>query len=451
MEVTTPRLVISAPKKSSGKTTITLGLARALHNRGLAIAPFKKGPDYIDPIWQTMAAGQQSHNLDHHMMGEEMIKASFGLHSDGSDLALIEGNHGLHDGLDAATSTAGLALILKSPVILVVDAEGLNRSIAAQVLGQQAMEPDLPIAGVILNRVRSARQAEKLKASLKEFTTIPLLGCIPASEELKIPERHMGLTTAHESEFAEEIIQKMAEIIEENLDLDLLISLGQQAAALECSDLEYPVGNVRIKLGVFYDSAFCFYYPENLDALECAGAELRYINSMVDSSLPEVDALYIGGGFPESFLANFNPQLMSEVKAKGEAGLPIYAECGGMIYLSQSASWEGAVTNLVGLLPATVEFSKKPVGYGYMELVTTESKAWAKAGDSFKAHEFHYSKLVGQKGLEYIYDVKRGFGLGEQKDGVLMQNITASYGHLHALSSPNWAIDFTHWVASLKG
>jgi cobyrinic acid a,c-diamide synthase len=451
--------MISAAGKSSGKTTLSLGLLHLLSGRGERIASFKKGPDYIDPMWHRCAGAEECFNLDTRMMGSQGCRESFahGCARTGADIALIEGNHGLHDGMDidGSDSSAGLAALLSTPVLLVVDSRRMNRGVAAQILGMQMMPPQVRIAGVILNQVASSRQEAKQRLAIETFCKVPVLGAIPFDEALVIPERHLGLTTVEESADAGVFIGFAAGRIEKYCDVPAIRALFDEAPPIQVPDDTIPLheSGRRARIGVFRDAAFCFYYPDNLDALRAQGAGLVFIDSFRTSSLPDIDALYLGGGFPESFFESLssNTALLGDVRARIEAGMPAWAECGGLIYLSRSASYGGKRWPLAGVLPFDIAYQPRPAGCGYLDLESRVDSAWFKRGERIRAHEFHYSKPVAEAGdLRCQFDVERGYGLTGLQDGVLYRNLFASYAHLHARSSPHWAERFVALASEFR-
>jgi len=445
-----PRLFISAPSKSSGKTTLTLGLTREFVRQGLSVQTFKKGPDFIDPLWHSLASGRAGRNLDSWLMSQDVLAQSLEKHSRDADLVIVEGDHGLHDGVDpeGSNSSAGLARDIGAPVVLVVDGTGLNRAAAALVLGQREMEPKAQIGGVILNRIRTDRQAKKQIQAIESYTGIKVLGVIGEQPLAQIQERHMGLTTTGETDEAERLIEAAADLVRDHVDTQALLELARQAPALSYQlQPSAPVANQRYPIGVLRNEAFCFYYPENLEALEQAGGELIFLDPMRDQEIPEIKGLYIGGGFPESFLAPLesNIAFRTQLKERLAVGLPYWAECGGLIYLAESASFKDQVQHqLVGWLSGQVKFQQRPVGYGYMEL---EAKGPHWLQGTHRAHEFHYSQLIGSNELACQFKVNRGHGLGEQQDGLLKGQGLAGYAHLHALSSPDWAYGFLQQVS----
>ncbi len=458
-ETNTSRLLISAPQKSAGKTTVSLGILHNLQQEGVKVQSFKKGPDYIDPMWLKLASGTECHNLDPYLLGEEGCLDSFGRYSTKTDMALIEGNHGLHDGmsLDGFDSSAGLANMLQSPVLLVINSRGMGRGAAAVVTGMQKMQPEPNIVGVVLNQVRSARQQEKQKSAIEKFCGIPVLGSIPIDEAVTIPERHLGLTTVDEMGSARGIISRAGELVAQHCDMDAIKSMFK-ATPLHTGSLDRkPLipEHASVKIGIFYDPTFCFYYPENLAALRENGAELVLIDSLHDNSLPDLDGLYIGGGFPESFFEEIsaNRKLLLEVKERVHSGIPVYAECGGLIYLCETAHFKGKKFKLAGVLPFEIGYQINPVGYGYLSLKSRCQSRWFDEGALVKAHEFHYSKPLSASRTKpslsattssdrYQFKVIRGYGIDGKQDGILHQNIFASFAHLHAAVNPQWARGF---------
>ena len=456
--VQVPRLMISSPQKSSGKTMVSVGIVSHLVSQGIPVQSFKKGADFIDPMWLALASGKECYNLDPYLMGIDACRYSF-LNNSGNNntLSLIEGNHGLHDGmnLDGSDSSAGVAVMLKTPVLLVVDSRHTNRGVAALVMGMQAMPPNVTIAGVILNQVRSGRQEDKQKSAIEKFCNVPVVGAIPMDKGLVIPERHLGLTTVGEIEDAEQFVQRAGERVAHYCDMKTIRSLFYDAPALQRKNIDTSETKteVKVKIGVFRDAAFCFYYPENLSALRNNGAELVFIDSLQDSSLPDIDGLYLGGGFPESFLdvLSTNKGLLKNVHDRVVAGMPAYAECGGLIYLCRRASYGDKTYPLAGLLPFDIGFQHHPAGHGYLDLISRSDSPWFKEGVQVKAHEFHYSKPVVQSAeCTYQFDVIRGNGITGKHDGLLYRNLFASYGHIHAIGNPGWAETFVSLASNEK-
>lgn len=455
MQTTTSGLFISAPRKSSGKTTLTLGLTAALMQQDLKLRVFKKGPDYIDPMWHASVTGLPCYNIDPFWMSPEKCQQIFSTYAREVDLSLVEGNHGLHDGLDLKGTNSGayLAKLLKLPVVLVMDSSGMNRGVAAIVLGHQQLDPDVNIAGVVLNHVGTARQRDKQVAAIEYYCGIPVLGALPKTTNIQIKERHLGLTTIHETELVNEVVAAAAGAVRDNCDLDRIRELAGNICLPEAPPTPAPVASARVRIGVARDKAFCFYYQQNFNALRQAGAELVFFDTLRDTSLPVVDGLYIGGGFPESFLQELeaNRPIRVELKRAIDSGMPVYAECGGLMYLTRSITREGETRQMVGALPADVEFQKKPIGKGYIEIRTTPGKSWFQCDRLIKGHEFHYSRLVNLGSeIEYNFRMERGVGVDETNDGIVYRNLIASYSHIHSDVVPEWAEQFVDFALQKK-
>jgi cobyrinic acid a,c-diamide synthase len=450
---TLPRLLVSGMKKSSGKTLLVLGLATAFRESGKRVRLYKKGPDYIDPMWHKAASGQDSYNLDTYLMGAPACRETFLEHSQPFDLSLIEGNHGLHDGMDleGAHSSAGLAKLLRAPVLLTLDSTGMNRNLAAIVFGLQRFDPDVAVKGVVLGRVRSERQAHKQISAIEHHCGIPVVGCLPRLAESPLLERQLGLITPQEQGRARETLGKLGNLIRENVSLEQVWDLALRAPPLaRRAPRRQGAPPHDVTLGVAYDAAFCFYYRENLEALEQAGARLVYFNTLHDPQLPPVDGLYIGGGFPESFLKELeaNRSLRQDIAARIEDGLPAYAECGGMMYLARAFIGSGPPARMCGVLPADVRLRGRPVGYGYVNLAPKAEPNWLDVRREIRGHEFHYSELVNLGAdLRFLYDVKRGIGIEGGQDGIVYKHLLASYTHIHARTVPEWAPRF---VAAMR-
>jgi cobyrinic acid a,c-diamide synthase len=444
-----PRLVISATRGGLGKTTFSLGIIRAWRKRGRRIAVFKKGPDFIDAGWLGAAAGQPCYNLDPFMMEPDTILWSFAAHSAQADAAIIEGNRGLYDGVDESGtySTARLSKLLAAPVVVIVDCTKASGTVGAVVLGLRHFDPETAIRGVILNNVSAGRHESVIRKAIEQHADIPVLGAVPRQRKSEFPERHMGLTPFHEHPEVEQAIEAAALLSEKHLDLNKLWEIacvspdipGAQGTSPETGREEAPDGPV---IGVIRDTAFQFYYPDNLEALRQHGARLVQINALKDQSLPEIDALYIGGGFPETQAAALaaNQSFCLSLRAAAEEGLPIYAECGGLIYLGRSLQVESKTYPMTGVLPLDFVLEKKPQAHGYTLLRAGENAVFLDKDVIIKGHEFHYSRVVNTSGLSpFAYDVNRGGGIDGKRDGLVHKNVVAAYTHIHALGTPQWA------------
>ena len=452
------RLLISAAHKSSGKTTVCIGLCAALRARGAVVQPFKKGPDYIDPLWLGLAAGRPCYNLDPYLSGAEEIRAEFARRMHGASLGLVEGNKGLYDGLDldGSNSNAALAALIGAPVVLVIDARGMTRGIAPLILGYQAFDANIRIAGVILNQLGGARHEAKLRAVIRHYTGVPVLGAVQHDERMAIVERHLGLVPSNETDSARACVDEIAARIAAQVDLDEVLAVARQAGPLGTAE---PISNARcgpsVRVGIARDAAFGFYYPGDLEALRAAGAELVAFDALHDAHLPPVDGLFIGGGFPETHMDTLaaNSSLRAELRAAIDAGLPAYAECGGLMYLARGIEWNGRRAEMVGVVPADIVMHARPVGRGYVHLRETGRGLWPapQAGEAalIRAHEFHYSSVENlAPGVEFAYEVERGHGIDGRHDGIVHKNLLASYAHLRDVRGNPWARRFVDFVRS---
>jgi len=451
-----PRVFISAAHKSSGKTTLTLGLCAALNARGHAVQPFKKGPDYIDPLWLGMAAKRPCYNLDFHMMQRDEIEQQFARAAAGARISLIEGNKGLYDGLDldGSNSNAALAKLLDAPVVLVIDARGMTRGVAPLILGYQAFDPDIRIAGVILNNLGGSRHETKLRAVIEHYTDVEVIGAVQHDPAMQIAERHLGLVPANEQQAAQASIQQVGSRVAAQVDLDRLLAIADSAPARLVASV--PDGAIstaeRVRIGIAHDQAFGFYYCEDLDTLRASNVDLVQLDALHDSVLPQVDGLIIGGGFPEMFMTALeaNASLRASIRHAIESGLPTYAECGGLMYLSRSLAWKGQTCEMVGVVPGDTVMHERPVGRGYARLQPTGDDHWQET-DSIPAHEFHYSSLENlPAGSIYAYEVKRGHGIDGLHDGYQLHNLLAGYVHRRGTGQQGWITPFLKQVRARK-
>jgi len=441
-----PRLVISAVRGGLGKTTLSLGIIAAWRNQGKQIASFKKGPDFIDAGWLGAAAGRPCYNLDLFLMEEENILRSLARHTNGMDAAVIEGNRGLYDGVDESGtySTARLAKLIGSPVILIVDCTKSSATVAAVVLGNKLYDPAVSVRGIILNNVSPGRHETVIRKAIEKSSGIPVVGAVPRMRQGEFPERHMGLTPFHEHPDVEKAIVASAAVAEKYLDLAAVWHIAGGAGPLKAvqEPVHSSVDPDRPTIGVIRDKAFQFYYPDNLEALEQQGARLLEINALHDRELPSIDALYIGGGFPETQAAELarNVSFMASLRAAVEKGLPVYAECGGLIYLGRSLRLNDSIYPMTSVLPADFVLEKKPQAHGYTELEITGPNAFFEMPCTLRGHEFHYSRIANSEALRgMVFSMRRGHGIDGACDGIAYKNVLATYTHLHALGSPQWA------------
>ena len=456
-----PRLIIAALRGGSGKTIVSIGILAALRARGLSVAPFKKGPDYIDAGWLALAAGRPCYNLDTFLLDADLIRRSFCTHSPQPGVALIEGNRGLYDGidLDGTTSTAELSKLLGAPVVMCVDCTKTTRTMAAVLSGCVQFDPEVAIRGVILNRVAGARHESILRRTIEHYSGIPVIGAVPKLDRRIFPERHMGLVPTPEHRWAADSIQAIARIGSEHIDLDGLMRIARAAPPVDpggrrgvCRDAALAGDDPRpvpvspraaVRIGILRDSAFQFYYPENIEALEAAGAELVFMSPLADGEVPDVDALYIGGGFPETHAQELagNTRFSGRIRALVADGLPVYAECGGLMYLGEELVLEGRGYPMAGVLPLAFGLFKKPQGHGYTVVSVERANPYYPAGTEIRGHEFHYSRVLRWSGSDddLVFRMRRGVGIHGDRDGIVFKNVLATYTHIHALGNPGWA------------
>ena len=448
------RLFISAAHKSSGKTTISIGLCAALRETGKTVQAFKKGPDYIDPQWLAQASGRSCYNLDFYTMDQDEILEKIHTHSSNADISIIEGNKGLYDGLDldGSNSNAALAKLTSTPVLLVLDARGMTRGIAPLILGYQAFDKDINIAGVILNQLGGSRHEEKLRRVIEHYTDVPVIGAIHKSQHFDIDERHLGLIPSNEDTHSSKKIQSIKKAITEQVDLDKLIKIADTAVELETPSIKHSTpGNQQVvKLGIIKNSAFGFYYPDDLTALEQAGAHLIEIDTLNDAELPDIDGLFIGGGFPETHMEELknNKSMRQSIYQAIEDGLPVYAECGGLMYLSRSIKWKNISSEMVGSIPADIIMEKTPQGRGYAQLSETPDGLWPGRSEGIiAAHEFHYSHFENlDKNARFAFNVERGTGINGKNDGYIYKNLLACYTHQRNTRKNPWARRFIEFI-----
>jgi len=503
LNFSTPRLVVSGLRGGSGKTILSLSLIALWRKKGLRITPFKKGPDYIDAGWLAKAAGAPCYNLDLFMMSPEQVVQSFISHTltpspssppikggeikrvpsplagegkgEGefsNHIAIIEGNRGLYDGVDhkGTYSTAELAKLLKAPVIMIIECTKATNTIAAMVLGCQKMDPHVLIGGVILNQIATSRQEALIRKAIDEKCKLPVLGAIPRLKKDPFPERHMGLTPFQEHLDIEKSIAVVEEIGSKYLDIDGIWKVANEAVPISerqtsedkklrrwedkklstSQPLNISSSQIRptsLKIGVVKDSAFQFYYPENLEELEKRGAELIEVSPLRESKLPDLDALYIGGGFPEThaIALSDNTSFKNSLRKAIKKGLPVYAECGGLMYLGKSLVLKNKTYPMAGILPIVFGLEKKPQAHGYTIVEVEKANPYFHKNTTLKGHEFHYSRVLlplskgGYRGIYFAFKMKRGKGIIDGKDGICYKNVFATYTHLHAIGAPEWA------------
>lgn len=446
------RIYLSASRKSSGKTCLSIGLLHTLARRGVTIQPFKKGPDYIDPMWLSRAAGRPCYNLDYNTQTRREILETAACGAT-ADYALVEGNLGLFDGMaeDGSDSNAALAKLLQAPVALVLDCEGMTRGIAPLVLGYQQFDPELKWAGVILNRTAGSRHESKLVHAVEQHTDLPALGAVGRSPDMELAERHLGLITHAEQADADQCIEKMGRVVTESVDVERLFGLAGDPDTVPETGAPASAPEPDVRIGYARDAAFGFYYADDLEWFAQLGAELVPFDTLRDADLPEMDGLWIGGGFPETQAEalSANAAMKEALRDRIAAGLPAYAECGGLMYLSRQISWEGQTHEMVGIVPGDCVMDSRPQGRGLVKLESTGDFPWPEvpSGLQVPAHEFHYSRLENLSGSHrWGWKVCRGTGTVEEMDGLILGNLFASYCHLRHTERFEWIRYFLEFV-----
>lgn len=451
------RIVLAGTGSAVGKTTIATGIMKALSNE-MRVQPFKVGPDYIDPSYHTLATKNTSRNLDSFFMEENQIIKTFtrGMEIANSDIGIIEGVRGLYEGISPTTdvgNTASIAKALNAPVILIMDARSLVKSAAAIVLGFKSLDPEVQIEGVILNKIKGKRHFLKAKEAIETLTNTKVIGAIPRNEELRTDERHLGLVPALEQEKIAINIDKWEQTVKEYIDLDALKEIAKSAPKLDKKQTNntelWKINKVpsknKIRIGVAIDEIFNFYYKENLESLEDNGAKIVKFSPYKDETIPDVDALYIGGGYPEVFKLELekNESMRNSINKFHKDNNPIYGECGGLIYLSQSIDG----SKMCDILPYTSSMTDKVQGLSYVIAKSKEDNLISEKGDIFRGHEFHYTKLNINSNefnpSNFALNIERGRGIANNQDGFSIKNTLANYVHIHACSCPNFAYNFT--------
>ncbi len=466
-----PGLVIAGLRGGSGKTVLSLGIAAAWKDFGIKIAPFKKGPDYIDAGWLSHAAGRPCYNLDTFLCSSAQVRHTFQNNFTNADIAVVEGNRGLYDGIDTdgSTSTAEIAKLLNLPVLLVLDCTKSTRTQAALLMGCVKFDPGVTIMGVILNRVAGPRHEGKIRDNIKKFCNVPVFGAIPKLKAKDFPERHMGLIPSAEHQLAEDSIKAAAAVAKKSIDLEGLYrasidwhepapapgqsktipekakhfpSKAAQRPKAGITSLDIQVDDPPV-IGIIRDSAFQFYYPDNLEALESLGAKLIIISPLQETTLPKVDAVYMGGGFPETHAAELaaNDSFRNHLKELALNGLPIYAECGGLIFLGNTLILDGKPYPMTGVFPIVFGLSKRPEGHGYTTVTVTQKNPFYPVGEVIRGHEFRYSSIqrIDYQPDEMAFSMDRGRGIIDKLDGFFKNNVFATYTHILASGTPSWA------------
>jgi len=477
--ITIPRILIAGDRSSAGKTTVCTGLLGALRARGLEVQGFKVGLDYIDPGFHTLVSGRPSRNLDGFLMAPDVIKEIFIRGCEGADIAVIEGVRGLYEGLnyyDDVGSTAQIAKILHCPVILVIDAGSITRSVAAIVNGYKTFDPEVQLSGVILNNIGSERHGEKAERAVEKYTGLKVIGKVPRKSGLKISMRHLGLITATECRTGwneyNGVLDGITESVKEGIDIKMLLAVANAAPPINEPKATIFTEQVekRVRIAVAFDEAFNFYYQDTLDLLSLKGAELVYFSPIRDKNLPEaVDAVYIGGGFPEIYAAELsaNLSMRKEIKDFYNGYRVIYAECGGLMYLMKQLEYtplqglrgrrleshkdEGGSFEMCGVIKGSVKFEEQRV-VNYVEGELRRDCILGKRGSRFKGHEFHHSEIILEDpaNVVFAYKMLRGEGIKDGMDGIISKNCLASFAHLHAASYTGFAENFVRSASETR-
>lgn len=448
------RIILAGTGSAVGKTTISTGIMKALSEK-YDVQPFKVGPDYIDPSYHTLATGNTSRNLDSFFMQKGQIRDSYLKAMEDKDMAIIEGVRGLYEGIDSINdigSTASVAKALEAPVILIINSRSLVKSAAALVLGFKALDPEINIAGVILNKVKNRAHYEKTKKSIEELTKTEVIGGITRDDSISIEQRHLGLVPARERETSIKFIDIWSKTIKESIDLDRLVEIAKSAPKITSKTV--PIWNTlnrqKVKIGVAYDEVFNFYYKENIEALEANNAKIEYFSPLSDENLPDVDGLYIGGGYPELFSRELseNKTMLGDIKKFHLEERPIFAECGGLMYLMNSIHDD----KVVDVYPYKAVLTDRVQALKYTIAEVQQDNIISKKGEVFHGHEFHYSKvIVNELKHPMAFKITRGKGSYNLQDGFMEKNTLASYVHTHVAAMPDFAGNLTISARELEG
>ncbi len=448
-----PRVLIAADRSSAGKTTIAVGLMSLLKREGHSVQPFKVGLDYIDPSYHSEVTGRLSRNLDGFLMDKRAIIEIFLHASHDADICVIEGVRGLYEGLESLSdcgSTAQVAKILDTPVILVVDARSITRSTAALVKGYRSFDPRVNIKGVILNKIGSASHAKKAREAVEHYTGVDVVGVIPRNDTMRLAMRHLGLIPAVEgitrSTRFKRQLESIESVVKDSVDVDKIVEIARSAGALpDLPTALFKPAHTRqnehkaVRIGVAYDEAFNFYYHDLFDLFALNNVDVTFFSPLHDTTLPDVSGIYLGGGYPELFANELerNESIRSSIAARAGEGMPIFAECGGLMYLTESLAYKGERSRMAGVLPASAAMLDKRV-IGYVVGRTVRDTILGPRGTHFRGHEFHYSDVTGLADtLRFAFKLKKGVGIANGYDGVQLHKTLASYAHVHPVSYPH--------------
>ena len=449
------KFLISSTKKSSGKTIVSIGLAGLATKLGYAVQTFKKGPDFIDPSWLNYASKKPCYNLDFNTMSDEEIKRMYKNKSIHSDIGIVEGTKGLFDGVatDGSDSNAQLAKLLKAEVILIIDCQGITRGIAPLMLGYKNFDKKINIKRVILNNVATTRHESKLLASISMYTDLTVLGSLPHIQEV-VNERHLGLVPTFQEKNKKRILSKIISITKENIDYKKLYPIKKNNKKVKKSSTRPISKRNKLRIGIAFDSSFGFYYQDDLDIIQKYGHKIKKINLIKDSELPKIDGLIIGGGFPEIQASELekNSSMRSSIKDAVENDLPVYAECGGLMYLCNKLRFNNKTTKMCNVFDINVDMNNKPIGRGYTIVEAVPNHPWGLEVKDIHAHEFHYSSVKNNnKKYTYAFNIKRGHGINGKRDGLLHKNALASFTHLRSTECFNWVKYFLDFIEKKNG
>ena len=447
--------LIASSKKSSGKTVISTGLSSVIKDIDKSLSIFKKGPDYIDPLWLSKAAKTNCYNLDFYTMTNAEISKLYKSVTIKSNISLIEGNKGLFDGmsLDGSDSNAALAKLLKSEVLLVIDCSGITRGIAPLLSGYENFDKKIKYKGVILNKIASDRHEGKIINAIHEYTNLDVIGSVHKNTKLDIMEQQLGLEPTFLNNSTNKVIKSISSVIKSSVDIDRLIKRNIKNKKTDKTIIKLTRKRFcDLKIGIAKDNAFGFYYADDIEKLKSYGVQIKYFNTLKDKSLPKVDGVLIGGGFPENVADKLskNISMKKSVKSFIDSNMPIYVECGGLMYLSKSIKYNSKTYKMVGAINGEVNMLKRPVGRGYVDILTSKNHPWMKSNLLIKAHEFHYSKIQLDDKYSYAYQVKRGYGINNKADGVIHKNLLASYIHIRDTQKSRWIKNFLTFIMDNK-
>ena len=453
-----PRIVIAATQSGSGKTTIVTGLLAALKEKGLKVQSYKVGPDYIDPGYHEIASGRPGHNLDTWLVTEEKLAEIFARTVDDADIAIIEGVMGLYDGgKNGISSTASVAKLLDAPVLLVINAKSMGESAAALALGFKQYDPTVNIAGVILNRLGSPTHRQMIEEALERLD-IPVFGAVGRNDKMNMPERHLGLLPVQENNSEAEVVAEIGRTVGASVDIEKIIGLAESAPEIELPARNTLPEKRRARIAVARDDAFTFYYPESIYQLEISGAEIIPFSPLHDREMPEADGLILGGGFPEMFASELygNESMRASIGEAAKSGMPIYAECGGFMYLmKEMVDFDGNHFPMTGIIPGSVTMNKKLQTVGYVAATMEKDTVLGRKGTVLHGHEFHFSSECAPENInpeEYprAFTFQRMRKIPPYLAGYAKDNILGSYLHLHFAGSPEAARSFVDKCAEYR-